>query len=99
MDRREPSARGTLSPDTSADAEALQIQRWREMSDLEKADLIRGACRAARAMALAGIRARHPDAPDSELIPRFAALTLGVDVARLLYPRVDFSEDGGSRGG
>jgi hypothetical protein len=39
MDSLEPSARGTLSSDTSADAEALQIQRWREISDLEKADL------------------------------------------------------------
>ena len=45
--------RATLSADTSAEAEAIQIQRWRAMSPREKATLVTQLCQSADAMALA----------------------------------------------
>jgi hypothetical protein len=48
--------------------------------------LINGASRAVRLMALAGIRSRHPDAPDEELVARLARLTVDASLARRAYP-------------
>lgn len=85
-----PSGDGTrravLSADTDAATEDRQVARWREMSSVEIASLVAGACRAARTMAMAGLRERFPDASEPELIARYAALTLGDDLARRVYP-------------
>lgn len=78
-----------LSRDTDAEAEARQIEAWRRMSSIQIAELITGASRAARALALAGLRARHPAASERELLIRLAALTLGRDLARRVYPELD----------
>ena len=47
-----------------------------------------GATRAARALALAGLRARYPAASERELVVRFAELTLGSELARRVYPEL-----------
>lgn len=59
------------------------------MSPAEKAALITGLTQAARAMALAGIRERHPDASEREQFLRLAIITLGADLARRAYPEID----------
>jgi hypothetical protein len=51
----------------------------------DKIRQITGLCRAARAVAVAGLRARHPDASDAELTVRLASITLGASLARLVY--------------
>ena len=82
----EKATRAVLSADTDAATEERQVARWREMSSVEVASLVAGACRAARAMAMAGLRERFPEASEPELIARYAALTLGDDLARRVYP-------------
>jgi hypothetical protein len=76
-------------PDTSRPARQAQIRIWRSLSSVDVAELVSGASRAARTLALAGLRARHPAASERELIARLAAITIGPDCARQVYPDVD----------
>ena len=75
--------------DTSYAARQAQIRIWRSLSSVDVAELISGASRAARTLALAGLRERHPGASEPELIARLAAITIGPDRARQVYPDVD----------
>jgi hypothetical protein len=77
-----------LSHDTSPEIEERQIQAWREMSVTDKAALITSMSAAARAMALAGVRHRFPNATPREQFLRLAIVTLGHDLARLAYPEI-----------
>lgn len=77
-----------MASDTPAEVERLQIAGWRAMSPAQKASLITGMTQTSRAMALAGIRHRHPDAPPREQFLRLAILTLGVELARRAYPEI-----------
>ncbi|HEY0872329.1 MAG TPA: hypothetical protein VGD94_02570 [Vicinamibacterales bacterium] len=77
-----------LAHDTSPDIERRQIERWRDMSPAEKAAIITGLTRAAREMALAGVRHRHPDATPHEVFLRLGVLLLGKELARKAYPEV-----------
>jgi hypothetical protein len=74
--------------DTAVPAEARQIEIWRSLSTVQIAQLVAGASRAVRTLALAGLRTRFPSAAEPELTARFAALTLGQAVARQVYPQV-----------
>jgi len=78
-----------LSADTSPDIERLQIDRWRRMSAAEKAAVVSGLTQATFDLARAGIRHRHPDASPREQFLRLAILTLGLDLARKVYPDID----------
>ncbi len=62
--------------------------QWQRASTVEIADLVRGACRAVRTMAIAGLRDRRPDLRDRDLVPHFAALTLGKELAGRAYPEL-----------
>ena len=75
-----------LSVDTTRDAERLQVMAWRSMSSVQRAQLVAGAARTVRAMALAGLRQRHPGVSESEIVTRFALLTLGRSLAHRVYP-------------
>lgn len=81
-----------LSRDTDRKAEERQILAWRSLSTVEIAGLVAGASRAARALALAGLRARYPSASRHELTARLAAMTLGPTLARRAYPELDHLE-------
>jgi hypothetical protein len=48
------------SADTSAEAEAIQIEIFRRMSSAEKVRIVADADQAARSLALAGLRRRFP---------------------------------------
>ena len=78
----------TLSLDTSAEIERLQIERWRQMSPESKAALVSGLTQAASELALAGLKQRYPDASPRELFLRMAILTLGPDLAGKAYPEI-----------
>jgi hypothetical protein len=77
-----------LSADTTRAAERLQLMAWRSMSSVQRAQLVAGAARTVRAMALAGLRQRHPAASEPEIIARLACLTLGPPLAHRVYPHL-----------
>ena len=77
-----------LSADTTRHAEWLQVIAWRSMSSVQRAQLVAGAARAVRAIALAGLRQRHPGASESEIVARLALLTLGPALAGRVYPHL-----------
>lgn len=82
------SERAVLADDTSLAAEESQVRRWREMSPADKAQLIVSLCQMADALALAGIGQRHPTASPHECFLRLAALKLGRELARRVYPEL-----------
>jgi hypothetical protein len=83
MPDREPAI---LSADTTADVERRQIDAWRALSPREKLQLVSDATRAVVNLSLAGIRRRHPHASERECFLRLAAIRLGVETTRRIYP-------------
>ncbi len=79
------SSRRTLSRDTTLEAEAVRIEIYRRMSPGQKLALVEEANRTARALALAGLRRRHPNAGEAELFRRLMDLTLGEELAMEAY--------------
>jgi hypothetical protein len=75
----------TLSPDTHPDVERLQIERLREMPDWRKMALMAEMGQSVRALALAGLRRRHPDDSPAHLRRRLADLLLGSELAARAY--------------
>lgn len=75
-----------LSSDTGADIEQRQVDVWRRLSPVERLRLVSDTTRAVMDLSLAGIRRRHPEASDRECFLRLAAIVLGVETARLVYP-------------
>ncbi|MGH2571608.1 MAG: hypothetical protein ACRDGR_10300 [bacterium] len=75
-----------LASDTSRAAERMQIDLWRRMSPLEKAELLAAISRAAQELSLAGIRRRFPAASEPECLMRLAVLKLGSALAHRAYP-------------
>ena len=67
----------TQAPDTSIEAEAFLIDRYRRMTPAEKVDIVRALTRAANDLALAGARLRFPTASDEELRLQVATARLG----------------------
>lgn len=66
----------TRSSDTDAAAEELQFEIWGRMSAQEKVVLTFQLCEFARQLALQGLRERHPQASERELVLRLAAQNL-----------------------
>jgi hypothetical protein len=75
-----------LSADTTVDIEDRQIAAWRRMSPAERLWVVRDATRAVTELALAGIRSRYPQASERECFLRLAAIRLGVETTRRIYP-------------
>lgn len=75
-----------LAADTTADIEQRQVDSWRRLSPVERLRLVSDTTRAVMNLSLAGIRRRHPQAAERECFLRLAAILLGVDTARRVYP-------------
>jgi hypothetical protein len=71
-----PPGYRTQSPDTSYAAERFLFARLRELPAWRKIEMLCSLNRAARDLALTGLRRRHPHASESELRLRLAALRL-----------------------
>jgi hypothetical protein len=71
--------------DTTPEAWAKQFELYRRMSPAEKARLCSEVTMAANAFTLAGLRRRHADASDGELLLRLAVLRLGADLVERAY--------------
>ncbi len=72
----------TQSPDTSYEAEQIQIARLREMTMGERFELLRSVILLSDRLARTGIRMRHPDASEDEVAMRSVALRLDASVIR-----------------
>ena len=81
-----PSRMAVLASDTTAAIEQRQVDAWRRLSPLERLRLVSDTTRAVTNLSLAGIRRRHPQASERECFLRLAAILLGVDTARRVYP-------------
>jgi hypothetical protein len=81
-----PHRSGRLASDSTSDVETLQIDSWRRMSSLQKAELVERATADVVTLARAGIRQRHPDASERECFIRLAAIQLGPSLVRDVYP-------------
>jgi hypothetical protein len=66
-------------------AERVQFDCYRALSPAEKLELIEQLARDARALSLAGLRLRHPQATVEELELREAGLRLGPELARAVH--------------
>ena len=67
----------TQSADTNPDIEEMVLARWRSMLPEEKLLEIDELHRSVDAVARMGIRMRHPEADERELVMRVAALKYG----------------------
>ena len=77
----------TLSPDTDPTIERLQIEGLRQMPAWRKLAMVASMNRLVRALALAGLRERHPDDSPDQWRRRLADLVLGPELAsRALGP-------------
>ena len=63
----------------------MRLQRYASMAPAEKAARVVGLTQSACLLALAGLRDRHPAAPESELLLRLAVLRLGADTVYRAY--------------
>jgi hypothetical protein len=75
----------TLSRDTSADAERVQLELLRRMPPWRKLELAEEMTRTVYALLLTGLRERYPRATEQELRLRMAALVLGPELATRVY--------------
>jgi len=67
----------TLSPDTSPEAERVQIELLRQASDARRVHMVAELCAAGRALGLARLRVRHPCETRQRLLRRLAAELYG----------------------
>jgi hypothetical protein len=71
--------------DTSPDADAVRLERYARMTPAEKAARVVALTRTACTLSLAGLRERHPDADEQELLLRLAVLRLGPELVSRAY--------------
>lgn len=74
-----------LSSDTHPKMEALQIQFIRRMPAWKKLSIVDDLNETVKAMAVSGIRERHPNATPQEVRRMLAGLMLGEELARKVY--------------
>jgi hypothetical protein len=77
-----------LLSDTDPEMEAVQIRLWRLAGPTRKMQMLAQLNQSARVLALTGLRARYPMAPEAELRRRLAALTLGEELAQRIYGEI-----------
>lgn len=71
--------------DTSPETDAILFKLWRETPAWRKLQMMEGLNRAARHLALMGLRRRHPDISPEELRRRLASIALGDELAAQIY--------------
>ena len=76
------------SLDTSREAERVQLKKWRAMSPGQRLSLAVSMSQSVRALALAGVRQRYPDASAREQLLRLAVTIHGRDLATAAYPEI-----------
>lgn len=74
-----------LSADTTADAESVQIARWRAMSPAEKLALVDALTVMVLRLQREGLRLRQPKLDDSAAFRILVGLRLGEELATRAY--------------
>ena len=77
--------RVTAADDTDPRVHDFQIRGYRAMDAAQKFRLIDDMWNTDRELALAGLRARHPDADEAEIQRLMAVLFLGSELAERIY--------------
>jgi hypothetical protein len=75
----------SLYSDTHPKMEALQIQVIRRMPTWKKISIVNDLNETVKAMAISGIKQRHPHASAEQVRQMLAELMLGADLARKVY--------------
>jgi hypothetical protein len=75
----------TLAEDTSPEAERVLIELYRNASVGRKLAMVEDANRTAKALAMTGLRERHPNDSPEQLRRRLADLWLGPELAAKAY--------------
>jgi hypothetical protein len=75
-----------IAADTSADADAVQLEAYRRMGRAGRLQVTFRLVRMARNAAEAGIRHRHPDYDDAHVRLALARLLYGDDLVRRAWP-------------
>jgi hypothetical protein len=78
-------AHRAVPTDTAPDVDTVRFARYARMTPAEKAARIVELTQTASALALAGLRSRHPQAREAELLLRLAVLRLGADMVARAY--------------
>lgn len=71
--------------DTAPDVERIQIERLRQMPAWRRLALMAEMGQTVRALALSGLRQRHPDDTPAQRQRRLADLVLGEELAARVY--------------
>jgi hypothetical protein len=74
-----------LFPDTHPKMEAMQIKLIRSMPSWKKISIMEGLNETVKALAISGIKERHPNASPQEIRRMLAELMLGAELARKVY--------------
>jgi hypothetical protein len=74
-----------LSSDTHPKMEALQIQVIRRMPSWKKISIVDDLNETVKALAVSGIKQRHPSATPEQIQRMLAELMLGAELARKVY--------------
>jgi hypothetical protein len=74
-----------LSSDTHPKMEQMQIEVIRRMPSWKKIAVMEALNETVRALAMTGIKQRHPNATPAQVRRMLADLILGVDLARKVY--------------
>jgi hypothetical protein len=75
-----------IASDTSADADAAQLEAYRRMGGAGRLEIAFRLTRLARITTEAGIRSRHPDYDDAHVKLALARLLYGDDLVRSAWP-------------
>lgn len=76
---------GVLADDTSADAQAVQLEVLRRLPARRRLEMLDDACRLSRELARVGLRRRHPGASPEVIERLLMDLVLGEELAELAY--------------
>lgn len=75
----------TRPSDTTPEAHRVHIELMRGAPAWRKLELAAELYESLKLVALAGLRSRHPDAPESEIRRRLADVLLGTELAERAY--------------
>jgi hypothetical protein len=84
-DKRHLPSWREMNWDTTPEAEAVLFKLWRETPGWRKLEMMEGLNRAARQLALIGLRQRFPDISPEDLQRHLAAMALGEELATRVY--------------
>jgi len=78
---------GTLARDTESSAQDAQIEILRSLPAWRKLELLADCCKTTRSLMMAGLRARFPEASETELHWMLMCLMWGEETAARIWPR------------